>query len=514
MPQLNTRINLKHATLAEWLAGDFNKADSGKVLGKGEVAFVTVPTGENYKNPITNAVEPVVETLMKVGDGVSVFEQLPWASAKAADVYSWAKAATKPAYTAEEIEGLENFIAGEIQDTDTTYTFAEENGALVVRAFDKGSSTAKDTVTIDFVTPGEFTTLTDGKLHTEDQIKTIAATEIGRLIDAAGDVETLKSIGDLVDYAEKNAGDIANLVTRVGQAETNASNAVETANNANTTAGQANTTAGEAKELAQEAKEAAETAQNSAAASAEAAAGSASQAAASAGTAAADAATATQKASDAAGSATAASTSAQQAATAKGAAETAQSLAEGARDKSQEYAQVAMNKANEALGFSQTAGSAKEAALAAQAAAEEAQGKAEAAQAAAEEAKQAALDSNTSATAIANEAKTQAGNAVTTANTTEANLAKVIDGTTPVAKATDADTLDGYQAEYFTGAIKTAQDTADEAKQMAINISNSSLKQVYTLGDAGIKVGAFYQGTQEISIDTDAEWIFNCGGAN
>ena len=102
---------------------------------------------------------------------------------------------------------------------------------------------------------------------TEDQIKTIAADEIGRLIDASGDAETLKSIGDLVDYAEKNAGDIAQLVTDVNTANTNASNAVNTANTAASDAATAKSdaatalsTANEAKETATAAKEASEAA--------------------------------------------------------------------------------------------------------------------------------------------------------------------------------------------------------------------------------------------------------------
>ena len=46
--------------------------------------------------------------------------------------------------------------------------------------------------------------------------RTIAAEEINRLIEAADDEggETLKNIGNLVDYVEKNAGEIAALITQ------------------------------------------------------------------------------------------------------------------------------------------------------------------------------------------------------------------------------------------------------------------------------------------------------------
>ena len=68
----------------------------------------------------------------------------------------------------------------------------------------------------------------DITVPTDDQIKALAATEIGRLIDVAGDDEVLKDIGALVDYVEDNAADIAKLVTDVNTANTNASNAVTT----------------------------------------------------------------------------------------------------------------------------------------------------------------------------------------------------------------------------------------------------------------------------------------------
>jgi len=51
---------------------------------------------------------------MKVGDGTRRFSGLPWLQGVAGDVYSWAKAATKPTYTANEISGLAKFVDDEI----------------------------------------------------------------------------------------------------------------------------------------------------------------------------------------------------------------------------------------------------------------------------------------------------------------------------------------------------------------------------------------------------------------
>ena len=89
---LKTRIKLKYDTLANWQAGG-----ADVVLLKGEVAICEVPTGGSVEQVTPPAI------LFKVGDGVKTFAELPWASGLAADVYAWAKAATKPTYTASEV---------------------------------------------------------------------------------------------------------------------------------------------------------------------------------------------------------------------------------------------------------------------------------------------------------------------------------------------------------------------------------------------------------------------------
>ena len=67
---------------------------------------------------------------MKCGDGTKTFNELGWISGLSADVYGWAKAATKPTYSANEITGLSDYISGEIQDSNTTYKLEAdaENG--------------------------------------------------------------------------------------------------------------------------------------------------------------------------------------------------------------------------------------------------------------------------------------------------------------------------------------------------------------------------------------------------
>lgn len=87
---LKTRIQLKYDTLAHWQASEL-------ALKKGEIAIAEIETADPAKkeNP------PV---MFKVGvDDVKTFKELNWASALAADVYGWAKAATKPSYTPAEV---------------------------------------------------------------------------------------------------------------------------------------------------------------------------------------------------------------------------------------------------------------------------------------------------------------------------------------------------------------------------------------------------------------------------
>ena len=107
---LNARITLKYDTLSNWTS-------SNLVLKAGEMAIATIP------EPTSGTFDPnkVPVVGIKVGDGTHTFSQLNWIQSIAGDVYAWAKAATKPTYEASEIQNLQEYISGEIQDTDTQY---------------------------------------------------------------------------------------------------------------------------------------------------------------------------------------------------------------------------------------------------------------------------------------------------------------------------------------------------------------------------------------------------------
>jgi hypothetical protein len=74
---LNTKIRLRYDSYANW-------STNNPTLLAGEVALV-VPGNK------LGTVDTVADCLMKVGDGTTAFNSLPWLSAVAADVHSWAK---------------------------------------------------------------------------------------------------------------------------------------------------------------------------------------------------------------------------------------------------------------------------------------------------------------------------------------------------------------------------------------------------------------------------------------
>jgi hypothetical protein len=103
---LQTRIALKHDTWANW--HDETKEGQGAnfVLLKGEIGICEIPSGNS-------AATTAPTVLFKVGDGTTPFKSLKWASALAADVYSWAKASD----VVLEGKGLK-FVGGNADGSD------------------------------------------------------------------------------------------------------------------------------------------------------------------------------------------------------------------------------------------------------------------------------------------------------------------------------------------------------------------------------------------------------------
>lgn len=91
---LNVRLKQKYDTLVNW-----QKIWSTFVPLRGEVIVFEVPTG----GTAVEGEESRPQHITKTGDGTTTLQLLPWDSALAADVYDWAKASTKPSYTASEV---------------------------------------------------------------------------------------------------------------------------------------------------------------------------------------------------------------------------------------------------------------------------------------------------------------------------------------------------------------------------------------------------------------------------
>lgn len=201
---LNTRIQLKYDTYANW-------TDANPVLKAGEMALATIQTNNAE-------VQSAPTVLIKVGDGTHNYNDLPWASAKAADVYAWAKTATKPTYAATEITGLEDFIAGEIQDTNTTYRLVQGSATNKVKlqkheltdGTDVWADVGTELTITDAALTGRVTQAeTDidalealvGETPVATQISTAVSAAKTELIGASGDETTANTIYGAKNYA-------------------------------------------------------------------------------------------------------------------------------------------------------------------------------------------------------------------------------------------------------------------------------------------------------------------------
>ena len=150
---LQTRIQNKIDTHENWLlvADTFTPKN-------GEICIDVITTTVN------GAVVSPPQTLIKVGDGTHTWGDLNYMGAIAADVYTWAKASTKPVYQATEIQGLDDFISGEIQDTDTQYQIVK-NGDMGFKLQSRPKSGGEwtDVSTIELTAPVD--TLVEGSTN-------------------------------------------------------------------------------------------------------------------------------------------------------------------------------------------------------------------------------------------------------------------------------------------------------------------------------------------------------------
>lgn len=170
---LNTRIALKYDTLTNWNASEF-------ILKKGEVAICSLANSETAEQSTPPAV------LLKVGDGDHKFRELPWASGLAADVYGWAKAATKPSYLPSEVGAdsagsAANALASAKAYTDQKFGAipAQAEYTLETGAADGSLVLKKDGVAVgdDAVVKGWATLLAKAQKGVDDAASALAAAQ-------------------------------------------------------------------------------------------------------------------------------------------------------------------------------------------------------------------------------------------------------------------------------------------------------------------------------------------------
>lgn len=189
-----TRIQVKYDTYANW------ETNNPTPLS-GEICVVVVPASVGAV-----AQEPAI--LFKVGNGTTAFKELPFTGGLAADVYDWAKAATKPSYTANEISGLADYIAGEIEDTDTQYKLEQDTtDKHILKLFskDKGSSAWTEVASVTTADTVYDDTALGGRISAVETLvgNTAVATQIANAIAALDLANTYEAKGAAATEAGK-----------------------------------------------------------------------------------------------------------------------------------------------------------------------------------------------------------------------------------------------------------------------------------------------------------------------
>lgn len=188
---LKTKIRLRYDSFDHW-------SKCTEPLLEGEIAVAYLGPTKTTTTP-DNGTHPV---MFKVGPGK--FNDLPWASALAADVYGWAKAETKPTYDADEIKvdtennhfngkGIDTALA-EIWTEIVALTGGEEGAGAIADQIKAGIKAIQG----DTATEGSYVTGVsideNGNLKVSEAALPASATpEQGNKADSA--IQTLNILG-------------------------------------------------------------------------------------------------------------------------------------------------------------------------------------------------------------------------------------------------------------------------------------------------------------------------------
>ena len=195
---LNTRIKLRYASYAEW-------QNSSLQLLPGELAVCYI---EANNSEIKNTAPTV---LFKVGDGEHVFKDLKWSSARAADVYDWAKAESRPEYTKADV-GLGNVLNVASYAKTETYSQSEVDAKIaeIQGALEADTNT---TYRFDLSVANEITIYSKNIGAEEVKVGTFAVnfdTLVAEINGAKGRLDVIEAV--LPNKAEKT--DLDNYYTK------------------------------------------------------------------------------------------------------------------------------------------------------------------------------------------------------------------------------------------------------------------------------------------------------------
>ena len=218
MANLKSRISLKYDTLEHWQHSTLG-------LNKGELAIVEIPTADTDNKQLP----PV---MFKVGvDGKKTFNDLNWASALAADVYGWAKAKTKPSYTAAEVGADVAGAAATAEANAKAYTDEQiaaippaaeytletgaTNGSLVLK---------KDGVAVGdpAIVKGWAELLAKAQQGVDDAATAQAAAEAAQTAAETAQAAATKAQGDIDAYKTSNDAALAAVKKTADAAQTSA----------------------------------------------------------------------------------------------------------------------------------------------------------------------------------------------------------------------------------------------------------------------------------------------------
>lgn len=201
---LNTRILTRIDTLENWLK-------SSIILKKGEMAIATVPTGDT-----NNASLHLPATLIKIGNNVNTFAELPYLQAIAADVPAWAKAAV-PAIPVENITGLDEHIGTIAVDSDTQYNIVKGDNDYTYKLMSKAKGAENFTTEVATLTiPNPTSDINALKALVGD---VAVATQISNAIAALKLSETYEAKGAAAAVQTALLGDAAEAYNTLGKLE-------------------------------------------------------------------------------------------------------------------------------------------------------------------------------------------------------------------------------------------------------------------------------------------------------